>query len=309
MSRRDVLVLGVFAADLVFRAERLPAPGETLIGAHFSIGPGGKGSNQAIGAARLARGGSVRLITRIGRDAFGDLAMTRWREAGLRSDAVITEADGATGAAFIFVSTQTGENAIIIQPGAAGRLSPQDVVDSARHFDDAAIFITQLEQPLETARAGLALARAKGVTTILNPAPAQALPDDMLALADILTPNETEAGQLSGVAVHDEASALAAAQALRARGAGAVILTLGAKGALILDAQGATRIPALPGVTVIDTTGAGDAFNAGLAIALCEGRDLVGAARFGTAVAGLSVQRAGAAASMPSREDVEAALS
>jgi ribokinase len=302
----DIVVLGIFAADLVFQADRLPTIGETLLGRSFSIGSGGKGSNQAIAAARA--GGKVGLITRIGADTFGDLARSVWQAEGVITDAVSIDAGQATGAAFIFVSAATGDNAIIVTPGAAGRIGADDIAAAGSMIAGAKIFMTQLEQPVEAALAGLEAARQAGVVTIFNPAPAMAVPDKIWRFCDWTTPNETEAAALSGVAVDSVDSALGAADALARRGVRNVLITLGEKGAVLRGEVGCAVFPPLADATVVDTTGAGDAFNAGLAVALAEGRSAEDAIRFATAVAGLSVGRSGTAASMPTRTEIEAAL-
>lgn len=302
---KPIVILGIFVADTTFRAPRLPRMGETVLGNSFALGPGGKGSNQSVAAARA--GGDVHFITRLGRDDFARIAQDVWAKAGVKP-AVVEDAGSYTGAAMIFVDAASGDNAIIVSPGAAGRISPADVQAEEALIARAGIFMTQLEQPLPAAQAGLALARQSGVTTILNPAPAAPLTDDMLALCDILTPNETEAEALSGIAVTDLASAEAAADALIARGVGAVALTLGQKGVLFRQGGQSLHIPAFAAGPVVETTGAGDAFNGGLAVALAEGRGMADALRFGCAVAGISVTRAGAAASMPDRREIDALL-
>ncbi len=300
-----VVVLGVFVADTAFRAERPPRMGETILGKSFALGPGGKGSNQAVAAARL--GAEVTLITRLGPDAFGEMALRTWSEAGVRP-AVIRVPDSYTGAAYIFIEDATGENAIIIAPGAAATIAPEDLEAQAGLIADAAVFVTQLEQPLEAAVRGLEIARANGVATILNPAPARALPDRVLGLCDYLTPNETEAEALTGLPVGSLDEARTAADRLRLRGVGTVVMTLGARGALLHGHGRSAVVPAVPAGAVVETTGAGDAFNAGLATGLARGMDASAAVHFGCAVAGISVTRAGAAASMPTLAEVEALL-
>ncbi len=301
----SVVVLGIFAADAAFSADRLPHPGETLLGKGFALGPGGKGSNQAVAAAKA--GAEATLLTRLGRDAFAGLARDVWVEAGLRAEA-IEDAESHTGAAFIFVDAATGENAIIVAPGAAGRISEADVDRWEPAIRAAKVFVTQLEQPLPPARKALALARAAGAATILNPAPARPLDDDLIALCDWLTPNETEAAMLSGRPVETAADAAAAAAALRARGARGVVVTLGAAGALLVDGDGARLVPAFAAGPVVDTTGAGDAFAGAFAAALAEGRAPEAAVRFGCAGAAISVTRRGAAAASPRRAEIEALL-
>ncbi|MCC6518559.1 MAG: bifunctional hydroxymethylpyrimidine kinase/phosphomethylpyrimidine kinase, partial [Tabrizicola sp.] len=221
---------------------------------------------------------------------------------------VTEDADSHTGAAFIFLEAATGNNAIIVASGAGGRIAPSDLDANARLIGSAAVFVTQLEQPIPAARRGLEIARAAGVTTILNPAPAAALEDAMLALCDFITPNETEAETLAGMPVTTLPEAERAADALMARGVGAVIVTLGSKGALYRDATRSVHVPAISSGPVVETTGAGDAFNGGFAVALSEGKDVIEAVRFGAATAGISVTRAGAAAAMPTRAEIDALL-
>lgn len=304
----DIVVLGIYVADLAFRAPRLPVMGETLLGQGFGIGPGGKGSNQSIAAAKA--GGRVALITRVGKDPFAEIARKTWAEAGVDTSAVIEDGDNPTGAAFIFVSTETGDNAIIVESGAAGWLSPADVQASTPVFKGAKVFMTQLEQPMAAAKAGLRLAREHGLTAVLNPAPAVAdLDPEMYGLCDYITPNETEATTLTGLPVGNDGEALAAAEALVKRGARNAIITLGERGALLHGADGTHRVAAFKAEKVVDTTGAGDAFGGGFAVALAEGRSPVEAIRFGCATAAFSVQKPGTAPSMPTRDEIDAMLS
>lgn len=302
----QIVILGVFVADAAFRCDRLPVLGETRIATGFSLGPGGKGSNQAVAAARA--GGDVGFITRIGDDAFGRMGLEIWAKAGVSALAVI-DGDRPTGAAGIFIEEREGKNAILISPGAAGALCIADIEAQADRIAAAWVAMTQLEQPVEVAQRFLEIAARGGATTILNPAPAAALPKGMLALCDYVTPNETEAEALTGIAVTDADSATAAAGALLAQGVRrAAIVTLGANGALVRDAQGARHVPPMQAGAVMDTTGAGDAFSGGFACALAEGQPLDAALRFGTAVAALSVTRVGTADAMPARAEVLALL-
>lgn len=300
-----IVILGVFVADTSYRAERMPRVGETLLGRGFALGPGGKGSNQAVAVARL--GEEVAFITRLGEDAFAEMALGIWREAGV-TPVVTPTPDSYTGAAFIFLEAATGDNAIIISPGAASRITPADLDAQAGLIGEASVFVTQLEQPLDAAMRGLEIARAAGVTTILNTAPAQELPDAMLALCDYVTPNETEAAGLSGLPVDTVEDACAAAERLIARGAGAAIITLGSKGALLHGGGRSELVPALSAGPVLETTGAGDAFNGGLAVGLARGMTPLEAVRLGSAVAAISVTRAGTAPSMPTWAEVERLL-
>ena len=300
-----IVILGVFVADTAYRAQRQPRMGETILGNSFALGPGGKGSNQAVAAARA--GGTVHFITRLGVDPFADMARDTWARAGVVPQ-VTVDPDSYPGAAYIFVEEATGNNAIIIAPGAAGRISVADVDAQAERIAGASVFVTQLEQPMEAAHRALTIARAAGVRTILNPAPAAPISDAMLALCDIATPNESEAEGITGIAVTDLASAKRAAAALCARGVGCAIVTLGENGALYHDATQTVHIPAFNAGPVVETTGAGDAFNGGLATALAEGMDPIAAVRFGCATASISVTRPGTAPSMPSRAEIDALL-
>ena len=300
-----IVILGVFVADMAYRAQRQPRTGETILGTSFALGPGGKGSNQAVAAARA--GGSVHFITRLVVDPFADMARDAWAWAGVMPQ-VTVDRDSYTGAAYIFVEEATGNNAIMIAPGAAGRISVADVEAQAERIAGASVFVTQLEQPMAAAHHALTIARRSGVRTILNPAPAAAISDEMLALCDIVTPNETEAESITGNAVTDINTAKQAAAAFLARGAGAVIVTLGENGALYHDHTRTVHVAAFNAGAVVETTGAGDAFNGGLATALAEGMDPIAAVRFGCATAAISVTRPGTAPSMPSRTEIEALL-
>jgi ribokinase len=301
----EVVVLGIFVADAAFRADRMPRMGETILGRGFSLGPGGKGSNQAVAAARA--GAATRIVTRIGDDTFGHMALELWAEAGVIPE--VARNGDPTGAAFIFLDEATGDNAIIVSPGAAEAIDVAFVEARARAIRQAAVFVTQLEQPMAAAARALRIAAAGGAVTILNPAPAAALPEGMLADCDYVTPNETEAEALTGIAVDDVDSARRAGDALLAAGVRrAAVLTLGARGALLHGAARSELVPAFAAGPVVATVGAGDAFNGGFAAALAEGRDELDAVRFGCAVASLSVTRPGAAASMPAREEALALL-
>ena len=297
-----VVVLGVFVADAAFRSDRMPRMGETVLGESFSLGPGGKGSNQAVASARI--GAETHFLTRLGQDAFADMAGQVWEDAGVIAH-VKTDPDSYTGAAFIYVDDATGENAIIRAPGAAARINAEDMQDKADVIMGADVFVTQLEQPLAAAMQGLQIARESGVTTILNPAPAAKLPAEMLALCDYVTPNETETEALTGVTVVSTADAEAASARLIEMGVGRPIITLGERGAYL---YGHGLVPAVIAGPVVETTGAGDAFNGGFAAALSRGVDPVDAVRIGCATAGVSVTRPGAAASMPHWAEVEPLL-
>ncbi len=302
---KPIVILGIFVADTAYRADRQPKMGETILGNSFVLGPGGKGSNQSVAAAMA--GGKTHFITRLGKDAFADIARATWVKAGVMPE-VTEDAESYTGAAYIFIENATGNNAIIVAPGAAGRVSVADVEARQALIESAAVFVTQLEQPIPAARRALEIARAAGVRTILNPAPAAALDDAMLALCDFVTPNESEAEALTGLPVTSVSEAEVAANALLARGVGAVVVTLGGNGALYCDKNRSVHVPVISAGPVVETTGAGDAFNGGFAVALSEGHDVVEAVRFGCATAGISVTRPGTAPSMPARAEIDALL-
>ncbi|WP_300037611.1 ribokinase [uncultured Roseobacter sp.] len=293
-----VIILGVFVADTAYRADRMPRMGETIMGNAFALGPGGKGSNQAVAAARM--GAETHFISKLGQDDFGKLALDTWAAAGVTPHAEACH-DSYTGAAHIFIEESTGDNAIIIAPGAGALISTDDLEARADLIAQADVFVTQLEQPMEAAMRGLEIARAAGVTTVLNPAPAAPLPDGMLALCDYVTPNETECEALTGIAVHTAEDAQKAGQVLRDMGVGTPIITMGEQGAWLWEHG---LVPAVSAGPVVETTGAGDAFNGGFAAALAEGMTAVQATIYGCATAGLSVTKAGTAPSMPDRAAV-----
>jgi ribokinase len=303
MNRRPrICVVGSSNIDLTVRTSRLPRPGETLPGHTFQLGFGGKGANQAVMAARL--GAEVAMITRVGRDVFGEQTIANYRGHGIDTTHVRIDPERSTGVASIVVDDQA-QNCILIVPGANGGLTPQDVREAAPAFQTADALLCQLEVPLETTLEAFRVARAAGVRTLLNPAPARPLPDELLQWTDLCVPNETESEWLTGSPVATLEQAYAAAGAWMQRGARTVIITLGERGVLVVDHEGSEQIPAFP-VKAVDTTGAGDAFIGALAVFLAEGASLRTAARRANAVAALSVTRPGAQGSFPTRSEVEA---
>lgn len=304
-GRKGVAILGIFVADLAFRAGRLPGIGETIAGSGFKMGPGGKGSNQAVAAARV--GAPVTFISKIGRDEFGANALATWRKEGI-TPRVAETADHPTGAAFIYVNDTNGDNAIIVVPGAAATITAEDVDGAADAIRNAAVFITQLEQPVAAAKRGLEIAKAAGTITIFNPAPAERFDDALYGLCDYVTPNESEAALLTGIEVRTVDEARRAGDIFLKKGVGTALITLGEAGALLHSKNQSVLVPAFKAGPVVETTGAGDAFNGGFAAALAEGASPIAAARFGAAVAGISVTRAGTAPSMPARAEVDALL-
>ncbi len=296
-----IVVVGSFNADLTSYMERMPRPGETVHGRRFVVGPGGKGSNQAVAAARL--GAAVTFVGRIGQDVFAPFALNLWQQEGINTAYVVQDPEHATGVAPIFVD-DSGENSIVVVLGANLAVSKADVDAAVEAIAEADVLLTQLEIDYETVGHALRVARERGVRTILNPAPAGHLPPAVIALADYLTPNETELEVLSG---RPGASIEEAAQSLLTTDEQTIVMTLGAQGARYLRRDGTALIPSFK-VEVVDTTGAGDAFNAGLAVALAEGRSLPDAIAFANATAALCVTRPGTAPSMPRRAEVEALL-
>ena len=297
-----IVILGVFVADTTYRASRVPKMGETILGNSFILGPGGKGSNQAVAAGNL--GADVTIITRLADDDFGKMALQTWESANVKG-AVKYSSDSYTGAAFIFVDDNTGDNAIIISPGAASEISLTDIHDNSETISSTDVFLTQLEQPIDVAHEGLKIAKNNGKITILNPAPAASLPKEIFSLCDFITPNETETEALTGLPVRNEKDAKIAAKFLNELGVKTPIITMGEQGAFLHDYG---LIPALSVGKVVETTGAGDAFNGGFAVALSEGKTALEAVKFGCAAASISVTRAGTAPAMPTRDEVEKIL-
>lgn len=299
-----ICVVGSLNTDLTFRTPRLPKPGETLRASAFHIGYGGKGANQAVMAARL--GAQVALVGRVGRDAFGDGMVRHLTREDIDTIHVKEDVKEPSGTAAIVVDDQA-HNCILVVPGANGALSPKDVRDADSAIRAARIVLCQLEVPTEAVLEAFRIARAAGVQTVLNPAPAAPLPDELMRLTDFCVPNETELALLNGRTASNLDGIEAAAHEILRRGPPTVLVTLGARGVLVVTADSSEHIPAFP-VEAVDPTGAGDAFIGALAVFLAEGRRLVEAARWACAAAALSVTRCGAQASFPSRDDVEGLL-
>lgn len=294
-------VFGSLNMDLVCRTPRLPQPGETILGTDFATLPGGKGANQAVAAARL--GATTTMVGRVGNDAFGT-ALTQGLQAdGVDTGGVVVDGAAPTGVAAIAVDS-AGHNTIVVVPGANGQVDTADVDRLATRLQASDILLVQFEVPLPAVVAAARAARARGGSVIVDPAPARAdLPEDLFKTVDILTPNQVEAAQLTGLPVSDVATATAAARQLVRRGVGVAIVKLGDQGAVVATPEHSFHQPALP-VVAIDTVAAGDAFNGGLAVALAEGMDLAVAVAFASAVAAASVRVTGAQASMPMRSQL-----
>jgi ribokinase len=295
-----IVVIGSSNTDMILRCAHIPRPGETILGGEFWSAAGGKGANQAVAAARA--GGEVAFVARVGLDMFGQQAIEGFQRDGINVDYVFKDKKLASGIALIFVAAD-GENSIGVASGANGALSVADLRKAKAAIAAADSIVMQLETPLETVRAAAKMARAAGVRVILNPAPAQPLDEELLKSVTILTPNETEAEMLTGIKVGDEKTAAEAAQALLAKGVESVVVTLGAKGALVATADLVQLVPGFK-VTPIDTTAAGDVFNGALAVALGEGKCLLEAVRFANAAGALSTTKLGAQPSAPRKKDI-----
>jgi ribokinase len=298
--KAKIVVVGSSNTDMILKLDRIPKPGETILGGEFVTAAGGKGANQAVAAAKA--GGAVTLIARVGQDMFGEQAIAGFVESGINVDHVQRD-KSPSGVALIFVATD-GENSIGVGGGANGKLSPADVKKAKAVFASANAVIMQLETPLETVQAAAELAHSKGAMVILNPAPAQKLSDALLKKISILTPNETEAELLTGIKVTHDASCSKAADALLRKGVETVIITLGSRGSYVATNKSKQLVPGFK-VKPVDTTAAGDTFNGALAVALAEGMSMSEAVRFANAAGAISVTRMGAQPSAPNRSEIE----
>ncbi|HSR67365.1 MAG TPA: ribokinase [Acidobacteriota bacterium] len=301
MKQARIVVVGSSNTDLIVQTERIPAPGETVMGGHLTTAAGGKGANQAVAAARL--GAQVTFVARLGADDFGKQALRKLEDEGIDCSHVQLDPGLPSGAALIIVE-KGGQNAIAVAPGANSELSPGDVDRAGGKLGRAQALLLQLEVPMETVRHAAALGRREGLIVILNPAPAQRLEPELLGQLSVLTPNESEAEILSGLKVEDESSARRAARRMREMGASSVVITLGDKGAYLLSEDQAMLIPA-PKVNAVDATAAGDAFNGALACALADGLPLSEAVSRANIAGAFSVTRLGAQPSLPTRRELE----
>ena len=298
-SQPSIVVVGSANTDMVVKTQRIPGPGETVIGGEFIMAAGGKGANQAVAAARL--GAQVTLVARLGMDVFGDRAVGGYQREGIDTQYVVRDENAPSGVALIFVDAQ-GENSIVVASGANARLTPADVERARRAIEGADVLLVQLEVPMDAVRKAIEIAHHAGVRVILNPAPAQEIDPSLLGLVSIATPNEHEIK----VVVSEPDRKAAIARMLEA-GTENVLVTLGKKGAL-WSAAGAQQLVAAFAVQAVDTTAAGDAFNGGLACALGRGLPMGEAIRYANAVGALAVTRMGAQPSLPTLEQVEAFL-
>jgi ribokinase len=301
VTRSKIVVIGSSNTDMTVVLDRLPRPGETLLGGQFQTAAGGKGANQAVAAARA--GGQVSLVARVGRDTLGNAAVAGFKVDGIDVEHVARDARLPSGVALIFVS-RDGENSIAVAGGANGALSVPDIRRARSAIAAANVVLMQLETPLPTIAAATRLAARYHALIILNPAPARPLPNSLLRNVSILTPNESEAELLTGIKLTNAAALERAAAKLRGRGVQTVIITLGASGALLANEAGIQRIAGFK-VKVVDSTAAGDAFNGALAVALTEEQPIEAAVRFANAAAAISVTRRGAQPSAPTRREID----
>jgi ribokinase len=300
-NKPKIVVVGSSNMDLVVKSPRIPAVGETILGEDFIMTPGGKGANQAVAAAKL--GAEVYLVAKLGDDVFAEQSLKNFEKEGVHTEYVIRTAEAPSGVALITVD-HAGDNVIVVAPGANQRLSPEDVGKARSAIVSSDAVVAQLEVPLETVEFAARLAHGSGVPFILDPAPAQKLSPELLAMVDVLKPNETEAQILTGVEVKNENSARIAAEELLECGVKAVIITMGAKGFLLATSESTEVVPAVK-VKAVDATAAGDAFTGSLAVGLAQGKTLRDAALFANHVAALSVTKMGAQSSMPARQEAE----
>lgn len=296
MHKAKVVVIGSSNTDMTIKGDRLPKPGETVLGGEFRMGPGGKGANQAVAAQRL--GADVSFICKVGRDIFGDNAIAGYQKEGIDCSRIL-RSDKASGTALILVDGNA-ENCIAVAPGANADLTPEDVDSVADVIRSADYLILQLEIPVESVLRAAKIAHEAGVYVILNPAPACHLPDELFGYISLITPNQTESALLSGVGDNLDA----AVEKLMQLGVKDVVVTLGSKGSLVISEGAKTLVPSLK-VKAVDTTAAGDTFCGALCVALSEGCSLVDAARFATKASALTVQKMGAQDSIPFRSDIK----
>ena len=296
----NITVIGSSNTDMIIKVPRIPKPGEIVLGGKFSTAPGGKGANQAVAAARS--GGNVTFVARVGDDVFGEQALKGFKKDGINTDFIVKDKDAPSGIAQIFVA-EDGESGIAVASGANLNLSVYDIIAAKEAILSSDILLMQLGIPMKTVEYAAKLAFDKGIRVILNPAPGQPLPIEILKTISILTPNEAEAAMLTGIKIEDEGAAEDAGKILMSKGVNKVIITIGKKGALILDSSGSELIGGFK-VHAVDTTAAGDIFNGALAVALAEKKNIWEAVKFSNAAAALSVTKLGAQPAAPKRKEI-----
>ena len=299
---KKITVFGSFVVDLMGRCPHLPVSGETVKGSLFKMGPGGKGFNQAVAAHKA--GADVTMVTKVGKDPFADLAIETMTRLGMDTKRVFCSEQAETGTALIMVDENTSQNEIAVILGACDTISDEEVESVSDLLDQSDYLLIQLETNVSSVRKAVEMAYGKGVKIILNTAPVQPVSDDILSRVELITPNEVEASILSGIPVTEEKSAGRAADYFLNKGVKNVLITMGSKGVYIATEKSRGLLPAYQ-VDAVDTTGAGDAFNGGLAAALAEGKDLWEAAKFANALAAISVQRIGTTPAMPERSEID----
>lgn len=302
MAKGKVCVLGSFVVDLMMRAPRLPIPGETVKGTIFKIGPGGKGSNQGVAASRA--GAETTMITKIGNDEFASIALNSFKREGMTTDYIYRDAAASTAAALIMVDENTGQNKIMVTLGASGKITKEEIDLAGKEILNSAVLLMQLETNIDAVEYAASIAHANGIPIILNPAPADVISDDLFAKLDYLTPNESEASFLCGFPIETDEDLIKAGRFFLAKGVKNVIVTIGEKGVYLMNENRQKFFPPFK-VEVVDTTGAGDAFNGGFAAALAEKMSLEQAIIFASAVGALSVTKIGTAPAMPYREEID----
>ncbi|HMR85681.1 MAG TPA: ribokinase [Niabella sp.] len=300
MERKNIIVVGSTNMDMVVKTSHIPAHGETVLGGSFFMNPGGKGANQAVAVARL--GGNAIFVSKVGNDVFGKQSFQLFDEEGINTKYIMSDDELPSGVALITVD-ESGENSIVVAPGANANLLPQDIEQAITESQHAGVILLQLEIPIRTVQHAVQKASANGITVIVNPAPAAALSQELLSHIDIITPNCTEASWLSDIDVTDMETAKKAALEIKEQGVKNVVITMGPLGALVLADEVFTVVPATK-VQAIDTTAAGDVFNGALAVALSEKKDLVNAVAFACEAAAISVTKLGAQSSIPYRNEV-----
>ena len=299
--KKNIVVIGSTNTDMVILTDHFPAPGETIIGGEFLMNPGGKGANQAVAAARS--GGNVSFICKVGNDMLGRQAIQNMQKEGIDVSRVSTDDEKPSGVAQIMVD-KNAENCIVVAPGANMTLNDKDIDDAGSQIEEAGIVLMQLEIPIKTVLHAARKAQPLGIRVIINPAPANSLPDEIYPLLYMITPNETETELLTGIKVTDQHTAAKAAEVFKEKGVENVIITMGAAGAYLYSDEVKELIPA-PKVRAVDTTAAGDSFNGALAVGLAENIDLTEAVRYANQVASIAVTRMGAQSSIPFRNEIK----
>ena len=299
MNNGKILVIGSSNTDMTAITDRLPVPGETVLGGQFIMGQGGKGANQAVAAQRL--GGNVSFICKVGKDIFGENSIREYKKEGMDTSGVMLS-DCPSGVALISVD-KNAENCIVVASGANADITVADIEAHRKEIEEASILLLQLEIPVEAVVRAAQIGHEAGVYVILNPAPACELPEEIYQCLSLIIPNQTEIALMTGIEARDEEGAAKAVEALRAKGVKDVIVTMGSKGSMVYHEGKATFVPSRK-VNAVDTTAAGDTYCGGLCVALAEGKDIIAAAEFATASSALTVQKRGAQDSIPYRKDI-----